>query len=164
MKLIPLIALLAAVPLCSCEQQANGQTPATAKPAAMGAVAASAGRLVLPAVKGRPGAAYLTLANRGTAAVTVVSLSIDRAGRAEIHRTQGGTMTPVERLEVAPGTSARFKPGGLHVMVFGLDPKLQAGGKAELTVTFANGKTLKTPLAVVPPGGAMEGMDHGDMH
>ena len=164
MKLIPLIALLAAASLSACKQRETTPAPAKAQPAAMSGIVAGGGRLVLPAVKGNPGAAYVLLDNRSGATVAVASVAIDQAAKAEIHQTAGGTMAPVGRLEVAPGTKAEFKPGGLHIMAFGLDPNLQPGGKAELTVTFADGENLKVPLTVEPPGGAMAGMDHGDMH
>lgn len=164
MKLIHLIAVLAAASLCACKQQETPPPPTKASLAAISGIAADGGRLVLPAVNGNPGAAYVLLANRSKATIVVTSVTIDRAAKAEIHRTTGGTMAPVERVEVAPGTSAEFKPGGLHIMAFSLDPQLQVGGKAQLTVIFADGEKLKAPLTVEPPGGAMAGMDHGDMH
>ena len=164
MKLIHSITVLAAASLCACQQQETTPPPAKASPTANSGIAASGGRLVLPAVKGNPGAAYVLLDNRTGASVAIASVAIDQAAKAEMHQTAGGTMVPVERVEVAPGTSAEFKPGGLHIMAFSLDPKLRAGGKAELTIIFADGEKVKAPLTVEPPGGAMAGMDHGDMH
>ena len=164
MKLIHLIAVMAAPSLSACQQQETTPTPATTQPAAAATISAANGRLVLPAVKGNPGAAYFTIDNRTGTAVAVTSVAIDRAAKAEIHQTQGGTMTPVERLEAAPGKSVEFTPGGMHIMVFDLDPNLLAGGTAKLTVTFADGEKLAVPLTVEPAGGAMAGMEHGDMH
>ena len=160
MKRLRLYLMLAVVPLGACQQGA----PQAEERASIGGLAADEGRLVLPAVKGNPGAAYFTIDNRTGTAVAVTSVAIDRAAKAEIHQTQGGTMTPVERLEAAPGKSVEFTPGGMHIMVFGLDPKLLAGGTAKLTVTFADGEKLAVPLTVEPAGGAMAGMEHGDMH
>ena len=46
-------------------------------------------------------------------------------------------------------------------MAFELADTLVAGGKAEMTLTFADGDKLSVPLSVEPAGG---GVDHGDMH
>ena len=48
---------------------------------------------------------------------------------------------------------------------FDLDPKLVAGGTAEMTVTFADGDKLSAPLKIEARGEAMEGMaGHGESH
>ena len=64
-------------------------------------------------------------------------------------------------VEIGPGASLAFEPGKLHVMVFDLDAKLQAGGETEMTLTFADGDKLSAPLRIEAAGG---GMDHGGDH
>ncbi len=163
------IAALAALSLSACQQQEAkqadaAQTAALEQPDAKPGVAVEGGRLVLPAVKGNPGAAYFTLDNRSGGTVIVAAVSVDGAGKAEIHQTVGDGMLPIDRMDVAAGTSIMLEPGKLHAMVFDVSPKLAAGGKTELTITFADGDKLSTPLTIEPAGGAMPDADHGDMH
>jgi periplasmic copper chaperone A len=61
-------------------------------------------------------------------------------------------------LDVEGGATIKFAPGGLHVMVFDLDPALKAGETGELTVTFADGEKASVPLKLEAPG--MAGMVH----
>lgn len=167
MKVLPPAIILAMLALAGCQQQpaekqAGPQAAATANgPDAKPGLALQAGRLVLPAVKGNPGAAYFMLDNASGKTAVLAALTIDGAAKAEMHRTEGSKMEGVERLEIAPGTSLAFEPGKLHVMVFGLDAKLQADGQTEMTLTFADGDKLSAPLKIEAPGG---GMGHGDMH
>jgi len=169
--LAPLAALVA---LSACNQPGKTENPAetatSTAPDAKPGAQLSEGRLVLPAVKGNPGAAYFTLANSGEKAVTIAAIAVDGAAKAEMHQTTGGQMAPVDKAEVAPGAALKFAPGGYHVMLFELDPKLAAGGTAEITVTFADGDKLSAPLTIEAAGGSdhamgdMGGMDMGDHH
>lgn len=152
------LALALALAGCGDSSPPGGEASGGAVEATPGA-ALTAGRLVLPAVKGNPGAAYFTLANSGTAPLALAAVSIAGAGKAEMHRTEGGKMTMVERAEVAPGAALAFAPGGYHVMAFDLDPALAPGGSAEITLTFANGDKLSAPLAIEAVGGGAS--EHG---
>ena len=154
-------ALAAAALLSACQQQ--DPAPADPSPEAKPGLALSAGRLVLPAVRGNPGAAYFTLTNGGAAPATLAAVWIDGADKAEMHETAGGSMAPLAALEVKPGETVAFEPGAKHVMAFGLKPGLEPGGEAEMTVTFADGDKLSAPLKLEAAGGgdgSMKGMDH----
>jgi copper(I)-binding protein len=155
-----LIALPALLALAACQQQPAKQEAPAAVPEAKPGMALSAGRLVLPAVKGNPGAAYFTLSNSGSGAVSLAAVAIDGAGKAEVHQTMTGTMMPVDQLDIDPGSAVDFKPGALHVMAFDLDPKLAPGGKTEITVTFADGDKLSAELAIESAGQAAMGAEH----
>jgi periplasmic copper chaperone A len=160
-----LIALSAMLALAACQQQAAKQETPAAAPEAKPGMAVIGGRLVLPAVKGNPGAAYFTLENTGSGAVSLAMVAIDGAGKTEVHQTLTDTMAPVERIDVDAGSAIDFTPGELHVMAFDLDPKLAAGGKTEMTLTFADGDKLSAELAIESAGAAaMDDMDHGDGH
>lgn len=168
----PIALALATLALAACQQdkaetaqsaQASEQAAPEAKPGA----AVSDATLVLPAVSGNPAAAYFTLANAGDKAVTLAAVAIDGAGKAEMHQTTGGSMSPVAAVEVKPGEPVKFAPGGLHVMAFELDPKLTAGSSTEMTLTFADGDKLSAQVRIVARGDAAAmagGMDHGDGH
>ena len=176
MRTTPLAAAavlaVAAVSLGACQQQAaedkGASAPAaSAAPEAKPGMTLSEGRLVLPAVKGNPAAAYFTLANGGKGTVSIAAVAIAGAAKAEVHQTVGGTMNKVDSVDIDPGTSIRFEPGGLHVMAFDLDAGLAPGGTAEVTVTFADGDKLSAPLKLEARGAAMDdmkGMDHSGMN
>jgi len=128
----------------------------------------SGGRLVLPAVPGHPAAAYFTIANQSTTPATITAIAIDGAGKAEMHVTKGGAMEPLAKLELAAGETALFSPGGRHVMVFDLAPKLVSGGTTDISFTFADGRKLSAQVQIEGAGGSaamdhMEHMDHSKM-
>lgn len=148
--------------LAGCDEPANKAVTGAsnaATPDTKSALSVSDGRLVLPAVAGNPAAAYFTLVNNGRSTTSVAGIAIEGAETAEIHRTQGGSMAKVDRLEIHPGTEIEFAPGGLHLMVFKLKAGLKPGDTAAMTLNFADGDKLSVPLTVAAPG---EGM--GDMH
>jgi copper(I)-binding protein len=109
-------------------------------------------------VRATPGAdvaaAYLTLRNVSSQAVTVTGVESPIAGHAMIHETtvQGGQsrMRPHEQLVVAPGTTVKFEPGGLHVMLHDLKQPLTVGQNVPLLITMAGGGTLQVTAAVRP--------------
>ena len=76
-----------------------------------------------------------------------------------MHETKGGTMAPVSAVEVGPGKTIKFAPGGYHVMLFDLDPKLRFQDAVELTVTFDGGDKASARAAVTTMADTME-MEH----
>ncbi len=158
------LAVLALLALGACHHKQPAEAP-TIQTAQEGVVVMG-GRLVLPAVKGHPAVAYFTLHNQGGSAAALTSVAVDGAASAEMHETSGSTMSPITRLDIAPGASVLFAGGGKHVMVFGLSPKIVTGGSVDLTLNFASGRKIAAPLHVEAPGGdtgAMAGMDHMKM-
>lgn len=160
--------ILAVLALAGCQQNKAPEASATAAAAASEAapdakpgITVSNGVLVLPAVKGNPGAAYFDLSNGGPAASAVAAISIDGAGKAEMHETAGGSMAPLKELNVKPGETVKFARGGKHVMVFDIADTVKPGGTAEMTLTFAGGDKVSAPLKVQSMGDAMAGMDMG---
>jgi copper(I)-binding protein len=109
----------------------------------------------LPAVEGRPGAAYFTLQG-GATADTLLAVSTPAALRAELHETRDhqGTksMQPLRDVAVPAKGSVQFAPGGKHVMLFDLGPNVKAGGHIPLTLAFAGGKRLELQAKVVGAG------------
>ena len=92
----------------------------------------------LPAVKGRPGAAYFTLRTAHDA-TRLTGVASPRVERVELHesRMDGGVMRmgPLQDRSLAGGV-IRFAPGGKHAMLFGLDSGLRAGDRIPLTFSF----------------------------
>lgn len=152
-------------PEATASAVAQGDGPAEASgPDARPGITAAEGRLVLPVVADRPAVAYFTLRNAASEPASLVAIHIDGVSKAEMHRTEGGKMSRVEALEVKPGQSVAFEPGGLHVMAFEPGPGLARVKSAEMTVTFSDGDKVSIPLSVERMGMDMdEGMDHGEM-
>ena len=151
-----------ALGLSACGSQApqpEASEVAVASPEAPPGITLSDARIQLPLVAGRPGAAYFTLSQANGAPRKVVGVAVEMAGRAEMHETKGGTMAPVSEVEVGPGKTIKFAPGGYHVMLFDLDPKLRFTKDAELTVTFDGGDKASARAAVTTMADAME-MEH----
>jgi copper(I)-binding protein len=115
--------------------------------------AVSGARLVLPAVPGHPGAAYLTVRNPGRKGLTIDRIAIAGAASTQMHETKGGAMAETPLVAIAGGQSLAFAPGGHHVMVFGIGPTLTAGRNATITVHFDDGKVVVAPLKVEKMGG-----------
>ena len=131
-----------ALGLSACGSQApqpEASEAAADAPDAPPGITLSDARIQLPLVSGRPAAAYFTVSQANGAPRKVVGVAVEMAGRAEMHETRGGTMAPVSEVEVGPGKTIKFAPGGYHVMLFDLDPKLRFTKDAELTVTFDGG-------------------------
>lgn len=114
--------------------------------------------------EGRVTAAYMTIQNIGTDTDVLRSASSPKAARVEIHETKMTDegvmkMRPVENgLTVDRGGAVSMKPGGLHIMIMGLDEKLREGATLPLTLDFAKaGKVqLTVPVATRPAGASKD--------
>jgi periplasmic copper chaperone A len=98
----------------------------------------------------RAGAAYMVLQNSGAAEDKLLSVDSDVAKTIELHETKemNGmmSMSPVPNIPVPASGKAELKPGGLHVMLIGLNRELKAGDKVQLTLNFE--KAGKVPVTV----------------
>lgn len=109
----------------------------------------------LPAVAGRPGAAYLTI-HGGAQADTLLAVSTPAALRSELHETMdhGGvkSMKPSRDVAISARGTVEFVPGGRHVMLFDLGPNVKPGTRVPLALAFASGKRLEVQAMVVGAG------------
>jgi copper(I)-binding protein len=115
--------------------------------------------LLMPA--GAPTAAgYLTITNNGKTADTLVSVETDQADSVSMHQTvmQNGMMRmlAVKSLEIAPGKTVTFAPGGYHLMLVRPKGALGVGGHIYITLRFQHAGAVKADFLVqaAPPGGA----------
>lgn len=114
------------------------------------------------------GAAYVTLNTRGAQTDRLESLSTPVAKRAEIHghRVQDGVMKmeQLPHLDVAPGTPVVFEPGGLHIMLMGLEKPLTKGETFELTLRFEHTGpvTIQVPVQALTTISYEGSVHHGD--
>jgi copper(I)-binding protein len=86
-------------------------------------------------------AAYLTIRNTGQTADRLVKATSDVATAVELHKTEmsGGVMkmAPMEGgIDLPAGGEMQLKPGGLHVMLIGVQRDLKAGEKITLKLQF----------------------------
>ncbi|HUL70104.1 MAG TPA: copper chaperone PCu(A)C [Gemmatimonadales bacterium] len=91
------------------------------------------------------GAAYLVIANGGSAADTLVDASSPIAAMTMFH---GASMTSMGSVVIPPGTRVTFAPGGAHIMLTTLSTLPKAGDSLPLTLTFtrAGRVTLELPV------------------
>lgn len=94
-------------------------------------------RLTIP---GRPAAGYVKIRNSGGQDDAIVSASSAMAERVELHThiMEGSVMKmrPAKEIAVPAGTGAELKPGGHHLMIFGLDAGVKPGSEIPLVLTF----------------------------
>jgi copper(I)-binding protein len=135
----PCLALLVAlfsVPVASSEALVGA--PVVTKPWARASI-------------GRIGAAYVTIAIKGGKTIQgdeLVGASSPVAARVEIHGhkidSRGvARMRQVATVAITPGKPMVLKPGGLHLMLFGLSAPLKKGGTLSLTLHFRHAGKIR---------------------
>jgi len=119
-----------------------------------------------PAITGENSAIYLLLHNHTANDDELMSASSDVAASVELHESkmvEGSDMmemTPVASVPLPADGEVEFKPGGLHIMLFGLKRDLKVGDQFDVTLTFKSGLTLKVTVPVMEnmDGAHMDGM------
>jgi copper(I)-binding protein len=119
---------------------------------------------------GQPNAAvYGTVTNTGGTDVTITGASVEISDRVELHEVlmDDGLMTMQERdggFVVPAGGSITLEPGGLHVMVFGIDADTYPTDALDVTFSFDSGEpTFASAEVRAIDGDSMSDMDHSDM-
>ena len=110
----------------------------------------------LAAVPGRPAGAYFIL-HGGAADATLVGIATPSARRTEMHESRmtasgGMTMDSLPQVRVPAAGDVPFQPMGRHAMLFDVDPAVKPGGTIDLTLTFADGRTVSEAARVVAAG------------
>lgn len=97
-------------------------------------------------------AVFLTITNTGERADRLVAATTPQASRAELHtHLRDGDVMKMRRVEavsVPAGGEVVFKPGGMHVMLFGLTATPGAGETLPLSLVFERAGTLEIPVTV----------------
>ena len=104
------------------------------------------------------GTGYFTVTNKGSVPDRLIGVTATVADHAEVHEMamKGNVMTmrPLAHgLEIKPGETVQLKPGGNHVMMFGLKQPLKAGEKVKGTLKFEQAGTVDIEYAVQGMGG-----------
>jgi copper(I)-binding protein len=100
---------------------------------------------------------YMKITNNGKDADRLTGGNFPIASKFEVHemKTVGDVMTmrPVTSLDIKPGETIEFKPGGYHVMFMGLKQGLKEGDTIKGTLTFEKAGKLDVEYRVGPIGG-----------
>ncbi|MFL1876661.1 copper chaperone PCu(A)C [Hansschlegelia beijingensis] len=112
------------------------------------------------------GAGYFTLTNQGSTPDRLVSVSSDFSEKAEMHETttENGVsrMRPISGgLEIKPGETIRFEPGGKHLMFLGLRQPLKQGESVKGAVVFQKAGKVDLDFAVKAVGASPKAGDTG---
>ena len=89
------------------------------------------------------GAGYFTISNVGTDVTTIVGAQTDASRAVEVHqhvlRDGMMRMRRVPELQLEPGETVVFQPGGYHLMLFGVKNAFKPGQNVEFTLLFNDG-------------------------
>jgi periplasmic copper chaperone A len=100
----------------------------------------------------RTAAAYLSITNKGDAADRLLAASSPRAQKVELHthimEDNIARMREVPAVDIAPGATATFQQGGMHIMLVGLTAPLTVGEKVPLTLRFERAGSVDVELVV----------------
>lgn len=144
---------IACAGLAGCGEQPEATDTA---PEAPDGISVTNARLMLPAVKGNPGAVYFDIRNDSAENRMIRAVSVAGAESAVLH--QMGTwnnqpsMDEIFQIDVPANGELKFEPGGLHVMANDLAETVTAGTTAEVTLTFVGGDKISFPAEVRAAG------------
>lgn len=98
-------------------------------------------------------AAYMTIKNNADQSDKLISISSDSAQSLEIHITKVdkdgvATMNRIEVLELAKGEKAELIPGGMHLMLIGLNESIDGKDSISLKLAFENSADLEIDVPV----------------
>jgi len=148
-----LAGILAILSLCAAGLQASAHVE-------------SVGRLQIvhpwakPSLKGVPnGAAYMAITNTGEADEVLISAATDIADAVELHTMEmkDGVMR-MRQIEggmtIPAGETVAFEPGGKHLMLIGLNRRLEAGGTFSVTLQFEEAGQKRIEVRITETGSA----------
>lgn len=99
-----------------------------------------------------PLAGYFDLLNRGSGPLTLIAASSPAFKKVHMHLSteQGGksTMINIEGIEMNPGETLHFAPGGYHLMLMQRVQPLQVGDKVPVTLRFSGDQSIQVMFAV----------------
>jgi copper(I)-binding protein len=110
-------------------------------------------RLLPPGVPNT--AAYFSIENRSSQTQVLIAASSDIVEKAEIHQhvmvNDVMRMQQQSQVEIAPGETIHFAPGGLHIMLFALKRPLNEGQQVSLSLHTLDKQTIPFKAKVARP-------------
>ena len=131
---------------------------------ALGAPAAIAGangiEVTNPRIRLLPGdlplAGYFDVRNSGKNAVSLTGASSADFGMVMMHKSMHmngeASMMMVDKIEVSPGKTVQFAPGGYHLMLMNRKKDLKVGDKVLIDLEFGNGQKMGIEFKVGDAG------------
>lgn len=145
MRALPWLAALAAVAACGGDRDT----------VRAGALELRDARVMAPPTSSEA-AAYVTVANRGAVADTLLDVIAAGAGMTMLHRqVSDGDVTGMEhvdRLPIPARDSVVMAPGHLHIMLMQLAGRPAVGDSVTLELTFSRAGVVAVRAPVVPYG------------
>ena len=97
-------------------------------------------------------AAYITLSNHGKTDDRLLMAASPAAASIQFHAESGEAgvmkMTQLSTVALPAGGTVVFSPGGLHMMMVGLDKQLKDGETVPLILTFEKAGVIELPARV----------------
>lgn len=91
-------------------------------------------------------AIFMNIKNNSDADVKLIEVksSVCKSTEMHTHKHENGmkSMVQVPDIEIAKKGETKLVPGGLHVMLMGLNQPLKDGDKVDLRMKFSNGETI----------------------
>ncbi len=104
---------------------------------------------------GATSGAYLEIANNDTVAITLVGVTTNDAGAAEVHETMQhdgmAHMMPRTEVRIPAGDVLTMAPGGLHVMLVDVRRAFVIGDSVRLRLRFSDSTTVDVTAPVQTP-------------
>ena len=115
------------------------------------------------------GGGYMKITNKGSDADRLVGGSVAFAKRIEVHlmTMEQGVMKMREikgGLEIKPGETFEFKPGGYHLMFVELKQPLTQGERVKVTLNFAKAGPVEVDYTVEALGAGTSARGPADAH
>jgi len=110
-------------------------------------------------------AGYFVITNRGTEPDRLIGVEVDFAAMAMLHASQTDAagvsrMVMLDGVDVAPGGTVTFAPGGMHVMFTGLRTPLVEGAMMPGKLIFEQAGAVPVEFYVSAPGKAPDMSGH----
>ncbi len=94
----------------------------------------------------------LSITNTGDGDDALTGVATDAAVGIELHETriedQRATMVALDEVPLPAGTTVRFRPGGLHLMMIGPADEVEVGSTFEVTLEFDRSAPITTTAEV----------------
>jgi copper(I)-binding protein len=95
-------------------------------------------------------AGFMGIDNTGEFTDDLIGAESDLADKIELHKVENGAMGPVERVEIEPGQSVSFAPGGYHLMI-SLKGAVAEGSTLPITLRFERAGEVRVEFEVEAP-------------
>lgn len=97
-------------------------------------------------------AAFMTIENNTEKQMALVSVAAHSVETVELHTMEhvDGVMNmqQVQRIDIPAKSPVELKPGGHHLMLFGIQKPLEPGEKVPLTLNFEDGSVVEVEAVV----------------